>query len=84
MYSRKPHIISLASPTYSGGDIVSSVSKLAKKIGVPLKNLQLPGHKYTGPFTELDKRLDENDKPLPGFESYNQIDRIAMHHDINY
>ena len=36
------------------------------------------------PFTELDKRLDENDNPLPGFEPYNQIDRIAMQHDINY
>jgi len=84
MYSWKPHTISLASPTYSGGDIVSTVSKLAKKIGVPLKNLHLPGHKYTVPFTLLDKRLDENDNPLHGFEPYNQIDKIAMHHDINY
>ena len=48
---------------YSGGDIVSKVSNLAKKLGVPLKNLHLPGHKYTGPFTELDKRLDANDQP---------------------
>ena len=44
----------------------------------------MPGHKFTGPFTELDKRLEENDNPLPEFELYNQIDRIAMHHDINY
>jgi len=84
MYSRKPHLILLASPTYSGGDIVSTVSKLAKKIWVPLKNIHLPGHKFTGPFTEFDKRLDKNDNPLPGFEPYNQIDKIAMHHDINY
>jgi len=39
------NIISLASPTYSRGDIVSTVSKLAKKIGVPLKNVHMPGHK---------------------------------------
>jgi len=84
MYSRKPHIISLASPAYSGFDIVSTVSKLAKKIGVPLKNLHLPDHKYTVPFTEFDKRLNENDYPLLGFEPYNQIDKIAIHHDINY
>jgi len=84
MYSRKPHITSIASTTYSIGDIVSSVSKLAKQIGVPLENLHLPGHKYSGPFTELHKRLDENGNPLPGFEPYNQIDKIAMHHDINY
>jgi len=36
------------------------------------------------PITELDKRLDENDNPLPGFEPYNQIDKIAIHHDIKY
>jgi len=36
------------------------------------------------PFTELYKRLDENDNPLLGFEPYKQIDKIAMHHDINY
>lgn len=69
---------------YAGGDIVSKVSILAKKLGVPLKNLHLPGHKYTGPFTELDKRLDAHDQPLPGYQPYNQIDKIALHHDINY
>jgi transposase InsO family protein len=70
--------------THSGGDIVSTISKVAKKIGIPLKNIHLPGHNYTGPFTELHKRLDENDNPLPEFQPFNQIDRIAMHHDINY
>jgi len=83
MYSRKPHILSLVSPAYSGGNIVSTVSKIANKIGVPLKNIHLPGHKFTGAFTELDKRLDENDNPLLEFEPYNQIDKIALHHDIN-
>jgi len=67
-----------------GGDIVSSASKLANKLGIPLKNWHLPRHKYTGPFTELDKRLDEYDKPLPGYEEFNQIDEIAMDHDICY
>ena len=70
--------------THFGGDIVSTISKVAKKIGIPLKNIHLPKHNYTGPFTELDKRLDKNDNPLPEFQPYNQIDRIAMHHDINY
>jgi hypothetical protein len=31
-----------------GGDIVSNIDKFAKKIGIKLKNLHLPGHKYTG------------------------------------
>lgn len=67
-----------------GGDIVSSLANFSNRIGIPLKNWHLPGHKYTGPFTELDKRLDENDNPLPGYEPFNQIDEIAMKHDICY
>ena len=67
-----------------GGDIVSGASKLASRLDIPLKNWHLPKHKYTGPFTELDKRLDENDKPLPGYNPFNQIDEIAMKHDICY
>ena len=68
--------------TPSGGDLVSAASKLANKLGIPLKNWHLPGHKFTGPFTELDKRIDENDNPLPGYEPFNQIDEIAVKHDI--
>jgi len=45
---------------------------------VPLKNIHLPGLKFTGSFTELDKSLDANNNPLPGFEPYNQSDKIAM------
>ena len=67
-----------------GGDIVSGASKLASRLGIPLKNWHLPKHKYTGPFTELHKRLDENDKSLLGYEPFIQIDEIAMKHDICY
>lgn len=67
-----------------GGDLVSSMSNFSTKLGMPLKNWHLPGHKFTGPFTELEKRLDANDKPLPGYEPFNQIDEIAMKHDICY
>ena len=72
------------SSSQDSGDIVSRASKLASKLGIPLKNWHLPRHNYTGPFTELDKRLDENDTPLPGYEPFNQIDEIAMKHDICY
>ena len=34
--------------TYSGGDLVTTISKVAKKIGIPLKNIHLPKHNYTG------------------------------------
>jgi len=66
------------------GDIVSGASKLANKIGIPLKNLHLPGHKYTGPFTTLESRIDKDGNPLPGYEPNNQIDNIALHHDVCY
>ena len=67
-----------------GGDIVSGASRFASKLGISLKNWHLPGHNFTGPFTELDKRVDEHGNPLPGFEPYNQIDAIALHHDWCY
>lgn len=52
---------------------------------LPLKNVHLPGHKFTGPFTELDKRVDlATGKPKPGFEPYNKVDEISMRHDICY
>ena len=36
------------------------------------------------PFTELEERLNKDGTPKPGYEPYNQIDEIAMHHDYNY
>ena len=32
----------------NGDDIVSTASKFADKLGIPLKNLHLPGHNFTG------------------------------------
>lgn len=61
-------------------DIHSLIGKLPK----PKRGWTLPNHKYTGPWNPLDKQLDENDRPLPGQEPFNQVDEIAMHHDICY
>jgi len=44
----------------------------------------LPSHKYTSPYNPLDQQLDSNDKPLPGQEPFNQVDAIALKHDICY
>jgi hypothetical protein len=41
--------------------MVSGLTKVADKLHIPLKNWHLPKHNFTGPFTELDKRIDEND-----------------------
>ena len=67
---------------FDGGklDIHSLIGKLPK----PKKGWTLPNHKYTGPWNPLEKQLDESDNPLPGQEPYNQVDEIAMRHDICY
>ena len=61
-------------------DIHSLIGKLPK----PKHGWTLPNHKYTGPWNPLHEQLDENDNPLPGQEPYNQVDAIALKHDICY
>ena len=61
-------------------DIHSIIGKLPR----PNNGWTLPNHKYTGPWNPLDKQLDENDNPVPGQEPYNQVDAIALKHDICY
>ena len=61
-------------------DLHALIGKLPK----PKGGFTLPRHKYTGPYNPLDKQLDANDQPLSGQEPYNQVDAIAMKHDICY
>ena len=65
-------------------EIIGTGIDIHKLIGKPKGGWTLPGHKYTGPWNPLDEQLDENDNPLPGQEPYNQVDAIAMRHDICY
>ena len=60
------------------------VHKLIGKLPKPKGGFILPSHKYTGPHNPLEEQLDANDQPLPGQEPYNQIDAIALKHDICY
>jgi len=59
----------------------SVIGKLPRR---PKGGFTLPSHKYTGPYNPLDQQLDSNDKPLPGQESFNQVDAVALKHDICY
>jgi hypothetical protein len=61
-------------------DIHALIGKLPR----PEKGFTLPNYKYAGPYNQLDKQLDKNDKPLPGQEPYNTVDAISMRHDICY
>ena len=60
------------------------IHKLIGKLPKPKGGFTLPSHKYTGPYNPLDKQIDKFYQPLPGHEPYNQIDAIAMKHDICY
>ena len=43
-----------------------------------------PGYNYLGPFPRLDIRLNENMQPKKGEEPVNDLDKIALKHDIAY
>jgi len=43
-----------------------------------VRELHLPGHNYTGPFTQYEKRKKRGDKPV------NRVDALSMEHDAVY
>lgn len=46
--------------------------------GETMAELHLPGHNYTGAGTRTRERIARGDEPI------NQIDALALQHDINY
>ena len=69
----------------SGGkfDLQKGLRKVERFL--PKDILTLPNHRYTGiQSTPLEEELDENDNPLPGHLPYNQVDSIALQHDLCY
>ena len=46
--------------------------------------MHLFGDNFTGPGTNLEERLDENDKPLPDSIPVDKIDWLAYYHDLKY
>ena len=61
------------------------IHKLIGKLPKPKGGFTLPSHKYTGQYNPLEKVASyANDQHLPGQEPYNQIDAIALKHDICY
>ena len=60
------------------------VHKLIGILPKPKGGFTPPSYKYTGPYNPLKKQLDANDQPLFGQKPYNQIDAIALKHDICY
>ena len=65
-------------------DINKAIGKLPK----PKRGWTLPGHKYTGPYNDLEKQLKYDPGRGEILEIYDQptgtTDAIAMQHDVDY
>ena len=65
-------------------DIHKAIGKLPK----PKSGWTLPGHKYTGPYNDLENQLKYDPKTGQILEIYDiptgRTDAIAMQHDVDY
>ena len=65
-------------------DIHKAIGKLPR----PKRGWTLPGHKYTGPYNDLEKQLKYDPGTGEILEIYDQptgtTDAIAMPHDVDY
>ena len=59
-------------------------SLLNKAISNLLFEMHLPGHNFTGPGTNLKKRLNPDLTPKKWSKPVNRVDKAAYHHDICY
>ena len=68
----------------AGLDIHKMIGKLPK----PKGGFTLPGHKYTGPYNDLDSQVRFDPVTSEILEVYDQptgrTDAIAMQHDVDY
>ena len=72
-------------PRHGGAvDIHKAIGKLPK----PKRGWTLPGHKYTGPYNDLENQVRFNPKTGEILEIYDpptgKTDAIAMQHDVDY
>ena len=65
-------------------DIHKQIGKLPK----PKAGWTLPGHKYTGPYNDLENQLRYNPETGKILEIYDQptgaTDAVSMQHDVDY
>ena len=64
------------------------IHKLIGKLPHPAGGWTLPGHKYTGPYNDLDSQLRYDPNTGEILEIYDQpsgkTDAVAMQHDVDY
>ena len=73
-------------PLYQGGAI--DIHKMIGKLPKPKSGWTLPGHKYTGPYNDLDSQAKYDPTTGQILEVYDKptgrTDAIAMQHDVDY
>ena len=71
-----------------GGDIVDSLNKVTGRVKLPWAKfrgeMHLPGHNFTGPGTNLNKRLNPDGTPKSWSRPVDRVNRAAFHHDLAY
>jgi hypothetical protein len=71
-----------------GSGALDRILDEGKIFGVPIPELHLRGfsgkYNFAGPGTRLYERLDAYGRPLPHSQPINEIDRIALQHDLDY
>ena len=69
------------------GDIVESLNKVTGRVKLPWARfrgqMHLPGHNFTGPGTNLNKRLNPDGTPKSWSRPVDRVDRAA-YHDLAY
>jgi len=72
----------------NGGDLASSLSAATSGVKLPWAKfpgeILLVGHSFTGPGTNLDKRLNPDGTPKLWSMPVNKVDEAAYHHDLAY
>jgi len=71
-----------------GGDLASSISAATSGVKLPWTKfpgkMHLVGHSFTGPGTNLNKRLNPDGTPKPWSMPVNRVDEAAYQHDLAY
>jgi len=71
-----------------GGDLASSSSATTSGFKLPWAKfpgkMHLVSHSFTGPGTNLNKRLHPYDTPKPWSMPVNRVDEAAYHYDLAY
>ena len=68
--------------------VATSLNKATSGIKLPWAKfpgeMHLAGHNFTGPGTNLDKRLNQDLTPNEWSQPINRVDKAACHHDLAY